>query len=373
MPRLGIFIPSFGDGGVERMLVNLSRGLAQRDVMVDFLMSRANGPYISSLPPEVRIVELGTSHSVKILLPLVRYLRREQPDVLLSAKRCDREALRGRRIAGVSTRIVLRTGTTVSRRVKGRNPFKEWTSFRRMRKFYPQADAIIAVSRGVAEDIARITNIPLEHIHVVPNPVVTPELSSLAQEPVDHPWFAGDGPSLILGAGGFRTQKDFPTLLRAFQRVRQERPARLVILGRGRGKHQLEALAKKLGIGKDFYLPGFVNNPYSYMARSDLFVLSSRWEGSPNALTEALAVGTPVVSTDCQSGPREILCDGRYGPLVAVGDVEGLARAILETLAEPLDSRTLKLAAEPYTVEASTDRYLDALGLRKGNRGSIMV
>jgi glycosyltransferase involved in cell wall biosynthesis len=367
-PILSIFIPSFGDGGVERMLVNLSQGLTQRGIMVDFLMSRAAGPYIASLPSAVRIIELGTSHPLKILPPLVRYLRQERPEVLLSAKRCDKEALRARGLAGVATRVVLRTGTTVSRRVKGWNPIKKWRSLRRMRRLYPRADAIIAVSKGVAEDVAKITSIPLERIHVIPNPVVTPELRRLAEQSVDHPWFVKDSPPIILGAGGFRRQKDFPTLLRAFRQVRKERPARLVILGKGRGKTQLEALARKLGIEQDLDLPGFVTNPYAYMAHSDLFVLSSLWEGSPNVLTEALAVGTPVVSTDCESGPREILCDGRYGPLVPVGDAEALAAAILETLANPLDSMVLQSAAEPYTIEASTNRYLDALGLKENDR-----
>jgi glycosyltransferase involved in cell wall biosynthesis len=141
-----------------------------------------------------------------------------------------------------------------------------------------------------------------------------------------------------------------------------------MILGKGRGRGRLEALAEKLGIKEDLHLPGFVSNPYAYMAQSDVFVLSSLWEGSPNVLTEALAVGIPVVSTDCESGPRELLQDGRYGPLVPVGDAEALATAILKTLAKPLDSTVLQSAVEPYTIEASTNRYLDALGLKDHDR-----
>ncbi len=356
------------------MLVNLARGITQRGVMVDFLMSRAEGPYISSLPPEVRVVEFGTSHPLKILPPLVHYLRQEQPTVLLAAKdRAYRVAIWARRLARSSTRVVVRAGTTVSQRIKGQNPIKKWRSHRTMRKLYPQADMIIAVSQGVGRDVARITRIPLERIHVIPNPVVTPEMSTLAQAPVDDPMFAQGSPPVILGAGGFRRQKDFPTLLRAFARVRKERPACLVILGRGRGRPRLEALAKKLGIEKDFCLPGFVTNPYAYMAQSALFVLSSAWEGLANVLVEALAVGTPVVSTDCKSGPREILQNGRYGPLVAVGDVEGLSKAILETLENPLDARALKSAAELYTIEASTDQYITALGLQAKKEANLSL
>lgn len=370
-PDLAIFIPSFGDGGVERMLVNLSQGLTKRTVIVDFLMSRAEGPYISSLPLAVRLVELGVSHPIKILRPLVGYLRQAQPEVLLTAKDgATRVAILARRKAGVSTRVVVRAGTTVSGRVKGRNPIKKWRSFRTLRKLYPQADTIIAVSQGVAQDVARNTGIPLQQIRVVPNPVVTPELRRLAQEPVVHPWFAKDSPPIILGVGGFRRAKDFPTLLRAFARVRRETPARLVILGKGRQRSRLEALAEKLGVKKDFSLPGFVTNPYAFMARSDLFVLSSLWEGSPNALTEALAVGTPVVATDCESGSREVLQGGLYGPLVPVGNVEALAEAMLETLENPLDSRFLQSAVGRYTIEASTDLYLSALGLPTEKRES---
>jgi glycosyltransferase involved in cell wall biosynthesis len=240
-----------------------------------------------------------------------------------------------------------------------------------MRRFYPRADTVIAVSRGVARDVATLAGIPLDRIHVVPNPVVTAELLTMAAAAVDHPWFAPGAPPVIVGAGGLRRQKDFPTLLRAFARIRRQKLLRLVVLGEGRQRGRLESLAKELGIADDFSLPGFVTNPYAYMSKSSLFVLSSLWEGSPNVLTEALAVGTPVVATDCESGPREILQGGRYGALVPVGDVDALARAMGETLDNPLDSGALRSASEPYTLEASTVKYLAALGLSAYDRGAL--
>lgn len=359
---IALFLPTFGDGGVERMLVNLSRGLVDFGRKVDFLVSKAEGPYLSLLPSRVRLVELGTSNPLMMLLPLARYLRRERPNVCLSAKRYDSEAFRARQLAGVSTRIFVRVGTTPSQRDRHRNAFRRWRSRHRTRRLYPRADGIIAVSRGVADDLARIAHVPLDRIHIVPNPVIPPELPDLATSPVDHPWFAAPGPPVILGAGGLRRSKDFPTLLRAFARLRERRAVRLMILGEGRQRARLQGLAADLGIRGDFSLPGFVANPYAYMARARLFVLSSLWEGSPNVVVEAMAVGTPVVCTDCPSGPREILQGGTYGPLVPVGDVDAMTGAMAATLDAPPSGQTLEAAAAPYTIHLSTKRYLEVFG-----------
>lgn len=360
---IALFLPTFGDGGVERMLVHLSRGLIDFGRRVDFLVSRAGGPYLSLLPSQVRLVELGTSNPLMMLLPLTRYFGRERPTVCLSAKRYDSEALRARRLAGVDTRIFVRVGTTPSQRDSHRNAFRRWRSHRRMRRLYPRAHGVIAVSQGVAEDVARSARVPLARIHVVPNPVIPPELADLATAPVDHPWFAASGPPVILGAGGLRRSKDFPTLLRAFARLREKRVLRLVILGEGRQRPRLEALAAELGVRDDVSLPGFVANPYAYMARAHLFVLSSLWEGSPNVVVEAMAVGTPVVCTDCPSGPQEILQGGTYGPLVPVGNADAMAGAMAATLDTPPSGQTLKAAAAPYTIRLSTERYLEAFGI----------
>jgi glycosyltransferase involved in cell wall biosynthesis len=235
-----------------------------------------------------------------------------------------------------------------------------------MRTLFPQADGLIAVSRGVAADVSMIAGISGERIRVIPNPVVAPELPTLAGSAVAHPWFMTPGPPIILAAGAFRRSKDFPILIRAFARVRARRDLRLVILGKGRQKRKVEKLAEALGVREDLSLPGFVVNPYAYMAKASLLVLSSAWEGSPNVLVEALAVGTPVVATDCRSGPREILQDGRYGPLVPVGDVEALAAAMAATLDAPLPAEKLRVAAEPYRLHMSCRRYLEAFGMEAG-------
>ncbi|NLO89188.1 MAG: glycosyltransferase, partial [Clostridia bacterium] len=188
--------------------------------------------------------------------------------------------------------------------------------------------AVVAVSQGVADDLVKTTGLMRELIKVIYNPIVTPELLEKAKESIGHPWFKPGQPPVILSAGRLTAAKDFPTLIHAFARVRAERLARLMILGEGEERPNLESLVRELGLESDVSMPEFVENPYAYMARAAVFVLSSAWEGFGNVLVEAMAVGTPVVSTDCPSGPAEILEGGKWGKLVPVGDVEKLAKAL---------------------------------------------
>jgi glycosyltransferase involved in cell wall biosynthesis len=222
-------------------------------------------------------------------------------------------------------------------------------------------DRLICVSEGVAEDTRRLAGLPAERTPVIRNPVVGPELPELAAQAPDHPWLAPGAPPVVLGIGRLTRQKDFATLLRAFARVRGEREVRLLILGDGGLRGELEALAPELGIARDVELPGFQKNPYAFLARAGVFVLSSIWEGSPNALAEALALGVPAVATDCPSGPREILQDGRVAPLVPMESPEALASAIIQMLEAPPPPEALQAAVAEYTVERSVARYLATL------------
>lgn len=348
------------------MVTNLAGGLAQAGYAVDMVLAKARGKHVQAIPPEVRVVRLNAKHTFSALFGLSDYLRRERPAALLAAKdRAIKVAVLARWWSGVSVPLAGRLGTTVSAALKGRSQLKKWIWYGGMRRFYRHVDRIIAVSDGVAEDIARIARLPAQQIAVVRNPVITPNLFRLAAEPVDHPWLTDGSIPVIVAAGRMTRQKDFPTLIRAFSQLRKTRPCRLIILGEGeRGREKLEALTRELDLVNDVDMPGFKKNPYPYFARASLFVLSSAWEGSPNVLTEALAVGTPVVSTDCPSGPREILQDGRYGKLVPVGDAAALARAMKDTLDAPLPTEQLKDAVALYTVEQSAARYLEALGLK---------
>jgi glycosyltransferase involved in cell wall biosynthesis len=256
-----------------------------------------------------------------------------------------------------------RLGANLSAALQGKAAVLRWFRQAPMAWLYAHVDHIVAVSQGVADDTLNITRMAPEKISVIRNPVITPSMQAQSMAPVDHPWLQGGGAPVILGAGRLTRQKDFPTLLRAFALARQQRPMRLIILGEGRLRGELTQLAQQLGIAEDISLPGHVANPQAWMAKAALFALSSLWEGSPNVLTEALALGVPAVATDCPSGPREILADGRIGPLVAVGDAQGLAVAMLDTLESPRPPAALRAAAAEYRAEISARRYLEALGI----------
>ena len=232
------------------------------------------------------------------------------------------------------------------------------------RKIYRWADAIVAVSNGVADDVAREVGLDRNRIRTIYNPAITPDLASKAREPVHHRWFQPGATRVIISMGRLNVQKDYPTLLRAFKRLlTQQQDLRLIILGEGEEREALELLARELRIADYVDLAGFVSNPFAYMAKASVFVLSSAWEGLPMALVEAMACGTPVVSTDCPFGPKEILERGRYGPLVPIRDDEALAQAIKETLDNPLSSEILKNAATRFSVQKAAHDYLEAAGI----------
>lgn len=362
--RLAVLVSFSGDGGVERMMINLVCGMAARGTEIDLLLIKAASSRLDQLPSTVRIIRLGSRHTFANLPALVRYLRASRPSALLAAKhRALLLALWARRLSGIPVRVVGRIGTTVSAALERKSRFRYTLWAWSVRRFYPRADAVVAVSEGVADDI-RAMGATAAQLQVIRNPVVTPGLEAQAREAPPHPWLTESaGPPVILGMGRFTEQKDFATLIRAFARLRAGRPCRLMLLGRGRLQAEYEALAARHGVAADIAFPGFAENPYSFLARARLFVLSSAWEGSPNALTEALALGVPVVSTDCPSGPRELLDAGRYGALVPVGDDVALARAMAATLDDPLPAAELRRAAADYTVENSARAYLAALGM----------
>ncbi len=346
------------------MVLNLVRELARLGLVIDLVLIREESGHLADLPPGVNIVRLGTRHSALSVKPLARYLASRRPPVLLAAKdRAGRAALTARKKSGVETRIFIRLGTTLSEALEGRSLLRKWLRYRPMRRLYPLADGIIAVSQGVADDVKAITGVDDKRMHVIRNPVITPGLEARAAEPAPHPWLTDGGDPIVMGMGRLTRQKDFPTLMRAFARLRERTPARLVILGEGSDRDSLSALARELGIHDALLMPGFQPNPYAWLSRSRLYVLSSLWEGSPNALTEAMALGIPVVSTDCRSGPREVLDGGRFGALVPTGDPAALAEAMACTLSTPLPRETLMAAVQEYRADTSALRYLQVMGL----------
>jgi glycosyltransferase involved in cell wall biosynthesis len=373
MTRIACFFSTSGHSGVDRAAKHLIPALARRGFLVDLLKVRRHGPELPEVPPSVRVIDLKSRHTYACLPAIVAYMRRERPAVLLSDKdRVNRTALVARTLARIGapvpTRLVFSSGTTISIDLATRGPVERWVQRNSMGRLYPFADQVIVTSAGVADDMATYTGLDRQLIRVVPSPVVPEALFTTALPRPDHPWFGVPGVPLILSAGELCARKGFDTLLRAFIRLRAQRPCRLMILGRGGEREALLALARQLGVADDFALPGYVPEPYAFMAHADLFAFTSRWEGLGFVLIEALAVGTPAVATDCPSGPREILHDGRYGPLVPVNDDAALAQAMGATLDAPLPTALLREAARPYGIEAATDAYLDAMGLPRCHR-----
>ena len=263
-------------------------------------------------------------------------------------------------------RVVTRIANTFSEEF-ATGSFKHRQALRLLKALFPVADGIVAVSQGVADDlIERNPNISSK-VTTIYNPVVRPQIVEQSQTPAEHVWFSHGVAPVVLSVGRLATAKDHVTLLKAFALVLLRRRVRLVILGDGPERETLLELAERLQLSEHVYLPGFKVNPFTYMSKAGVFVLSSRYEGFPNVLVQAMACGTPVVSTDCRSGPREILEDGKWGPLVPVGDWRAMAQAILETLDNPIPSEQLISRASTYSADVSIDRYLEIL---TGSRAS---
>jgi glycosyltransferase involved in cell wall biosynthesis len=360
--KIALFLPSLEGGGAERVMVNLARGFAAKGRKVDLVLVKAKGTYLDLVPENVRIIDLKGRRVITSLFRLAAYLRKEKPVSLLSAMdHANVIAILAKGIAGVNTRIVVSVHSTLSVEVEKAKSWRGKIMPWFINKTYPKADAIVAVSTGVAEDFNQETQLPLQAIKVIYNPVVTPELLQKKQEALNHPWFKKNQPPVLLAVGRLCEQKDFTTLINAFAIIRKKSECRLIILGEGEQRKQLEALVDHLQLNDDIQMPGFVKNPYAYMVQADIFVLSSAWEGLVTVLIEALACGTPVVSTDCPSGSSEILEAGKYGRLVPVGDTQALAKAVITTMGEDVDPNRLIARANDFTQETSVTQYLAVL------------
>jgi len=342
-------------------MVMLANGFAARDLRVDLVLASAEGPYLGEVAADVRVVDLAARGVATSLPGLVRYLRRERPHAMLSAlNHANVIAVMARLLARTSTRLVVSERNDVSRLSIQAGSLRTRCILPLMRWSYPKADAVTTVSGGVADDLARAISLPRSRIDVIYNPVVTPAMLVRANAPVDHPWIGPDQPPLVLAVGRLTPQKDFQTLIRAFARVRMQRECRLVILGEGELRESLQCLVHRLGLEESVQMPGFSENPFAWMRQASVFVLSSAWEGLPNVLIQAMACGARVVSTDCPSGPREILEGGKWGPLVPVGDIDALASATLAQFDRPSQNNAEQRSAF-FSVDNAVEGYLRIL------------
>ena len=359
--KVALFVPSMRGGGAERAMLALASGLSSRGIPVDLVLVRAEGEYIIQVPDEVCLIDLNSQGTAASLPRLVSYLRRERPAVLLSTlAHANVVALAAKLLLWGRLRVVTRVEVTLSEMFKDCG-FKDRQTLRLLKLLLPLADKVAAISQGVADDLRCEVPSASHKIMTVYSPVVWPDHFTKAANPAEHPWFNAEGAPVILSVGRLTPQKDHATLLRAFAEVVRSRFARLVILGVGPERENLLELAARLKVSQHVDLPGFDINPFAYMSKSKVFVLSSRYEGFGNVLPEAMACGTPVVSTDCPSGPSEILEDGKWGRLVPVGDWRAMAEAIIDTLDNPLPPEQLISRASAFSAEASVDRYLEVL------------
>lgn len=345
------------------MMTNLAEGLARRGNHVDIVVIKANEEYALDTYPNCRVVGLGASSAPQALFRLARYLNSACPEVMISAK--DRFNLLCM-VANLLYRRkcvhVMTIHNTISRSQPRR--LRDRLVLRAVRAAYSWADVLVAVSKGVADDLVEFTGIERSRVKVIYNPIVSDRLYDLSSVPLSDPWFASDSLPVVLGVGRLAPEKDFPTLIRAFGIVASKCAARLVILGDGPERYVLERLIDRLRLNDSVRILGFVENPYQYMARAHLIALSSRTEGLPTVLVEGMALGRKIVATDCPYGPAEILDNGRYGLLVPVGDAEELANAIVTALTCPEDQQRQaerRKKASQFEQLSVADHYLSLI------------
>lgn len=356
--RLVLYFPMMAGGGAEKLYLNLTPYFIAAGWEVVFLVDKMGGSLGDAVPEGAQIVQMGADRLRHALPKIIRYLRREPPDILLSSiSPNNASVLVAKLVARVPTKFLVTQHNTLSHETRNGGIYRFLPlAFRVLLRF---ADAVAAVSTGVANDLARSTGFDAAKISLIPNGVVTDDFALRAGAACPHPWLPPAAEPVLLAVGRLTPQKDFATLIRAFAELRRNRSAKLIILGEGPARADLADLATSLGVADAIDLPGYVANPLPYMREASLLVLSSAYEGFGLVLAEALACGTPVVSTNCDHGPAEILEGGCYGALVPVGDWSSMAAAIGATLDLPPDRAISRARGHDYSIAACAERYID--------------
>lgn len=365
MAKIAVLIPDLAGGGAERVALTLAKGFVERGHSVDLVLFRARGEFMELVSEGVRIVDLKSDRFRRAIRPLADYLKDSPPDALLALMwPMPVVAWIARLLSRAKCRVVSSDHAILSQHYRAR-PAQTALLRATSKLVYPRTDARIAASNGIARDLAALSGLERDRISVIPNPIAMPPDPIVGREQVESLW---PGPGVrILAVGALKPEKNQALLLRAFAQLAEARPAQLMILGEGPLREELMALADRLAIADRVSMPGFHPDPWPFYASADLFVLSSDTEGFGNVLVEAMAVGLPVVSTDC-GGPREVLADGKFGQLVPVDDVSALRHAMEQTIARPSDLEAAKQRARAYRPEIAVDGYLSVL---LGDHGEI--
>ena len=360
--KLFVLRPTLGQGGADRVTLTLLQQFDRRLFRPSLILSQVTGEYIDDLPEDVTVHSLGGKRLFTSWLPLTRLLRQQKPDILFSTSSgTNIIAVIAHMLSGRHGRLVLSERNVLAH---GKKSLKRRLLIGLKRLLYGRADQITAVSQGVKDDLVQQLGLEAEKITVVYNPIVNEQMLALAQESLDHPWFEQDIP-VVLGIGRLVYEKGFDILFQAIAQVREKRPIKLVILGHGPLEEELQSQIDALSLTDDISLAGFDKNPFKYMARCTVFVLSSRNEGLPGALIQSMACGAAVISTDCPSGPSEIITPESDGVLIPVEDVDVMAAQIERLLDDPERRRTFsenaRKSAERFRVEVVLGRYVAAL------------
>lgn len=367
LTRVAIYLASLEGGGAERAMVDVANGLRAQGLTTDLVVIRDEGPWRRLVSPNVRLVAIGSRRTLSGFVKLLRYLRRDRPDIVVANGTSPIILAMVARPFTPGLVVIARIGVNLSAGKLSRKNLRTRIVRHAQASLALRADAIITNSAGSSADMVANLAASPDKVHTIHNPVVGPSLAEEASKPVEHPWFRSEGTPIILSAGRLERPKDHATLIRAFALMAQQRDGRLVVLGEGTERWNLVRLTHQLGVAHRVDFPGFHANPFSFMPKSRLFVLSSIQEGMPNVLIQAMACGTPVVSTDCPSGPREVLEDGRWGPLVPVGDPQALAEAMSATLDRPLPAASLTARAGAFSAEMSIRHYLRLIDELRGS------
>ncbi len=363
-PHIALLISSFSPGGVQRVMVNLANELTRKEYSVSLVAISGKGPLRSKVSSQVHVRDLNLSRVLFSIGRLVHFLKAERPLVFISGQtHLNALSSIANKLSGSQSHLIVVEHNHMSSVIKGENKWADrlrplWARF-----FYPWANEILAVSEEVATDLSKLSGIDKGRIKVVYNPIIDPVDLAQKDLPVDHPWFNDPNTPIVIAVGRLSMQKGFSTLINAMAKVNTVRAARLVILGEGEERGNLERLVRELKIEQKIWMPGYVENPFAYIKRANLFVLSSFWEGLPSVLVEAMACGTSVLSTNCPAGPAEILENGKYGKLIPVGDVDAMAEGILYGLTHPQDSQALINRASRFLSSVAVQGYIDLFPL----------
>jgi glycosyltransferase involved in cell wall biosynthesis len=356
-----LLLPNLEGGGAERAFVDLANAFAARGIRVDFVLANCQGPYVEELSSTVRVVDFGTTQWLPVLWKLVRYLKRERPDALLSGLDvANAVAIIASLFAGMLSRCVISQRAVVrpAWQIERPRTWRLWMLLFRLT--YSRARLVICNSSAAAAECVRDLNVAPGKCVVVLNAVDVPQVTSLAGEKIDDGWFSPLAPPLLLSVGSLTPRKDMGTLIRTLAIVRRTRVCNLLILGEGSERVALEALVRELGLEEYVRLPGFVANPFPWMARADVLLSASLAEGCPNVIQQALALGTAVVATDCPGGTGEVLENGRWGRLVPMRDASAIAEATLATLLEP-NHPDGRVRAQSFDSRRTAETYLQLL------------